>query len=131
MLNFSAWLAAYHHAWITQNAEQVAQLFTEDGVYRSHPFRPPSQGRAEIAAYWRQATASQGDLEVQWGTPVVSDLRVAVEWWAMMRGTGEGEVTLPGCLLLRFTEDGLCEELREYWHIEVGNGILPPSGWGR
>ena len=27
---------------------------------------------------------------------------------------GGREVTLPGCLVLRFTPDGRCEELREY-----------------
>jgi len=29
MLDTSAWLATYHHAWIIHNAEQLAQLFTE------------------------------------------------------------------------------------------------------
>jgi hypothetical protein len=131
MRDTPAWLAAYHHAWVTHNAEQVAQLFTEHAVYHSHPFRPPYRGRAEISAYWQRATPSQADLEVQWGTPIVSGNRVAIEWWAMMRETEAGELTLPGCLLLRFAENGLCEELREYWHVEVGSRILPPAAWGK
>lgn len=131
MLDISAWLAAYHDAWITHNAEQVAQLFTEDAAYHSHPFRPPYRGRTEIHAYWQRATSSQEELELRWGTPVISGNRVAVEWWATMRETDEGELTLPGCLVLRFAENGLCEELREYWHIEVGSRILPPAEWGK
>ena len=52
----------------------------------------------------------------------------AVEWWA----TGveqDGPFTLPGCLLLRFHHGGLCEELREYWHLE-SERREPPDGWG-
>jgi hypothetical protein len=52
-----------------------------------------------------------------------------VEWWAIMRDEGAW-ITLPGCLLLRFAEDGRCEELREYWHVEDGRHE-PHSGWGR
>jgi hypothetical protein len=55
--------------------------------------------------------------------------RVVVEWWASMRDDG-GEVTLPGCLLLRFRTGGRCQELREYWHREEGRRD-PPDGWGR
>lgn len=130
MLDTVTWLAAYHDAWVTHNAERVTQLFTEDAVYHSHPFRPPYQGRAAIAAYWRRSTATQEALDVQWGTPVVAGNRMAVEWWATMRETEEGDLTLPGCLFLRFSDDGLCEELREYWHVEVGSRVPPRSGWG-
>jgi SnoaL-like domain len=130
MLDSFAWLAAYHQAWISRDAEQVVRLFTMDALYQSHPFRSPYRGHAEIQAYWQHATRSQVDLEVRWGTPVVSGKRIVVEWWATMRDTGEGDLTLPGCLLLRFSDEGLCEELREYWHIEVGSHILPPANWG-
>ena len=46
----------------------------------------------------------------------------------MMRDEGS-EITLPGCLLLRFAPGGRCEELREYWHVEEGRRD-PPAGWG-
>jgi hypothetical protein len=51
-----------------------------------------------------------------------------VEWWATMRDEGE-EITLPGCLLLRFASDGRCAALREYWHVEPGRHE-PHEGWG-
>lgn len=130
MFNLSAWLAAYHDAWMTRNAEQVAQLFTEDGIYHTHPFRPPYRGRREIYAYWQRATSTQEEVELRWGTPIVSEHYTAVEWWATMRDTKDGELTLSGCLLLRFSEAGLCEELREYWHLEVGSRLLPLATWG-
>lgn len=130
MLDTPAWLAAYHHAWITRDAEGVARLFTDDATYHSHPFRPPSRGRVAIADYWRRATTSQENLDLRWGTPVVAGNRMAVEWWATMRVAEDGDVTLPGCLIVRFADDGLCEELREYWHVETGRRVAPPAGWG-
>jgi hypothetical protein len=39
------------------------------------------------------------------------------------------EVTLPGCLLLDFDDNGLCTALREYWHFQPGS-YSPPPGWG-
>ncbi|HEY7850982.1 MAG TPA: nuclear transport factor 2 family protein, partial [Ktedonobacterales bacterium] len=130
MIDAAAWLNAYHQAWLTHDAERVAQLFTDDALYQSHPFRPPLRGRAEIADYWRRSTPSQEELEIRWGTLIASGDHAAVEWWATMRDTDDGPLTLPGCLIVRFAANGLCETLREYWHVEVGSRVLPPPGWG-
>jgi ketosteroid isomerase-like protein len=125
----SEWIEDYADAWRRGDDEVVGELFTEDAVYRSSPFRQPTVGRDAIREYWRNATASQEGLELAFGDPVVHGNRVVVEWWAVMRDGGQ-DVTLPGCLLLRFTSGGRCEELREYWHQETGRH-QPPEGWGR
>jgi hypothetical protein len=62
------------------------------------------------------------------GRPFADGDRVALEFWANMKVEGE-DVTLPGCLLLDFDDDGLCRQLREYWHFEPGT-VEPPTGWG-
>jgi len=41
----------------------------------------------------------------------------------------QGEITLPGCLLLSFAPDGRCQDLREYWQVQPGRHD-PPGGWG-
>jgi ketosteroid isomerase-like protein len=123
------WIEDYAEAWRRRDPEAAAGLFAEDAVYRSSPFRPPTVGGAGIRDYWASATATQEDLDLRFGEPVVHGTRVAVEWWATMRDEGE-DVTLPGCLVLRFRSDGRCEELREYWHLESGR-VEPPEGWGR
>lgn len=124
-----AWIEAYGDAWRERDADAVVELFTDDAVYRSSPFRSPHVGRDGIRAYWTGATATQECLELRFGEPVASGDRLVVEWWAVMSDDGE-DVTLPGCLLLRFSADGRCQELREYWHLERGR-IPPPLGWGR
>jgi hypothetical protein len=42
---------------------------------------------------------------------------------------GGSELTLSGCLLLRFDDDGLCTDLREYWQT-LPEIRRPPPGWG-
>jgi ketosteroid isomerase-like protein len=122
------WLEAYRRAWEEADVEAAVALFTEDAVYRSSPFREPSVGRDGIRSYWAGATAGQEATRVRIGEPIVAGNRVAAEWWTTMRDEGE-EITLPGCLVLRFAPDGRCEELREYWHVEAGHRE-PPASWG-
>ena len=128
-MNAEEWIAAYRRAWLERDPERVVELFTDDAVYRSSPFREPHFGSAGIRDYWTRATSTQEELDLRFGDPVVEGSKVVVEWWAIMRDEGAW-ITLPGCLLLRFAEDGRCEELREYWHVEDGRHE-PHPGWGR
>lgn len=127
-MDVAEWVERYRRAWEAADAEAAAELFTEDATYRSGIAREPHVGRAAIGAYWREATASQSGISVRMGRPFVDGARVAVEWWATMND-GDQEVTLPGCLLLRFGEDGRCRSLREYWQLEPGR-LEPPPDWG-
>lgn len=121
------WIERYRVAWERADAPGAAALFTEHGVYRSHPFREPERGRDGVEAYWRRVTETQRDARVRFGHPIVDGRRVAVEWWTTMHD--DGPVTLPGVLVLRFDERGLCEELRECWAYT--DAIIEPfEGWG-
>ena len=122
------WLESYRVAWVERDADAVAELFTEDARYVEQPYQEPFIGRAGVRDYWSRVTATQADVELQYGTPVVSGRRAAVEWWVMMTNGGI-DVTLAGEFLLVFDEHGLCSELREYWHFAEGR-LAPPAGWG-
>lgn len=128
-LDAGEWIERYRRAWEEADANAVVALFAPGALYRSQIFRDPHVGSDAIGAYWKQATATQEKVEVRFGRPVVQGDRVAVEWWAAMTEVDDGELTLPGCLVLRFADDGRCEELREYWHVESGRRD-PPAGWG-
>lgn len=127
-MGVGAWLEGYRIAWERGDADAAAALFTEDAVYRSSPFREPHLGQDGIRAYWEQATGSQSETRVRIGTPVTQENKTAVEWWATIRDDG-AEITLPGILFLRFTDDGRCEELRETWNY-VEETVEPHPGWG-
>ena len=79
----------YANAWRSGDDEVLGELFTEDAVYRSSPFRPPTVGREAIREYWRNSTSTQERLELELGEPVVHGNRVVVEWWAVMRDEGQ------------------------------------------
>ena len=128
-IELDAWIEGYRRAWETADADAVAELFAEDATYRAHIFHQPHVGRDAIRAYWRRATATQRNVLVRMGRPYIDADRVAVEWWTTMLDEGE-EVTMPGCLLLRFATDGRCSDLWEYWQDEPGLRD-PPAGWGQ
>jgi ketosteroid isomerase-like protein len=123
------WIEAYRIAWERRDAEAAAGLFTPEATYRANIVEPAHEGRSGVRAYWESVTNSQTDVRVRMGRPFVDGDRVAVEFWTTMKVDGEA-VSLPGCLLLDFTDDWLCRRLREYWHYLPGH-YEPPPEWGQ
>lgn len=123
------WIERYRRAWETGDADEIVDLFTPDALYRSSVFREPYRGRDAIRAYWQRGAGRQRAVAVRMGQPVGAAGRMAVEWWTTMDDPDDGEITLPGCLLLRFALDGRCSDLWEYWQVKPGRQD-PPRGWG-
>jgi SnoaL-like domain len=127
-MDVAAWLEAYRVAWEAKDADAAAMLFAEGSTYRSNIFEEPYEGPDGVRRYWLDVTATQEDVRVLIGRPFIDGDRVAAEFWTTMRNDGV-DVTLPGCLLLRFGEDGRCRSLHEYWHFQPGR-FEPPPEWG-
>jgi hypothetical protein len=123
------WVETYRLAWERGDPEAAASLFAVESTYRAHILEEPHLGRPGVAAYWKSVTESQSDVTVSMGRPFIHGSRVAVEFWTIMRVSGD-PITLPGCLLLDFDAQGLCTSLREYWHFMEGH-FQPPTGWGQ
>lgn len=123
------WIEGYRVAWENRDPEVASRLFTPDATYRSNIVEPAHEGQEGIRAYWHSVTASQSDVQARMGRPFVDGTRVTVEFWTTMKVDGEA-VTLPGCLLLDFTEEWQCRRLREYWHFVPGHH-QPPDEWGQ
>jgi ketosteroid isomerase-like protein len=118
------WVARYEEAWRAGDAEAAATLFTEDCVFRSHPFREAEDARE----YTLRVFAGEEDVEPRFGDPVVEDGRAAVEYWAAMREDGL-DLTLAGCLVFRLAPDGRCSEMRDVW-TTAPERLRPPPDWG-
>jgi ketosteroid isomerase-like protein len=119
------WLGRYERAWRAGDVEAIEALFTPDCDCRSHPFRAPD----DIFEYTRKWFDAEEDVEPSFGEPVVDGDRAAVEYWAPMREDGL-ELTLAGCVMLRFAPDGRCSQLRDYWVTAPERQQPPPAGWG-
>lgn len=127
-MTVSDWVQAYRRVWEERDAEGAAALFTDDATYRSLIYEAPHEGPAGVREYWTAVTADQRDITVRMGRPFVDENRVTVEFWTTMTAGG-APVTLAGCLLLEFGEDGRCRRLREYWNFHDEQAD-PPAEWG-
>lgn len=129
MITVDDWVERYRVAWEERDADAAAALFAPIGTYRNDIFNDPNEGPEGVHAYWTKVTEHQSDVSVQMGRPIVGDERTAVEWWTQMKGGG-ADMTITGCLLLRFDDEGLCTELEEYFNI-TDKQVPPHDGWGR
>ena len=69
------WLEGYRLAWVRRDPDAAAALFTRDAVYQEQAFAPAYVGRDAIRSYWATVTATQLDVELRYGTPVVAGAR--------------------------------------------------------
>jgi hypothetical protein len=113
------WAAEWRRAWEEHDSARVAALYADGASFRSAPFRELQDPRA----YAEWAFADEDSAEPHFGEPIVFGDRATVEWWAVTSHDGKEE-TLAGVSLLRFDEDGLVVDQRDYWHIEPGRNEL-------
>ncbi|EEP78281.1 predicted protein [Uncinocarpus reesii 1704] len=129
------WVRNYAHAWETRNTYEIVSLFTPDASYYSYVFDEPHVGHNAIQLYWETAAGQQREIKVRMAKPIVSSdgeegtNRAAVEWWTTMVDPEKGPVSVTGVMLVKFTVEGLCWELWEYWELQDGMRE-PPEGWG-
>ncbi len=120
-IELRSWLEAYGRAWKGRDPEAAAALFSRDALYYETPFVAPAQGRDGVRAYWTQATRNQADISFSYEIISVSKGRGIARWQARYTRRSSGaNATLDGMFLLEFDDDGLCRELREWWHLSEG-----------
>ena len=134
-------------AWEAGDARAAAALYAPDCVFLSAPFREPEPPLAYTTRVFPEARAE----DVRFGEPVAEASpatpprrpwrlrrhgrsrlgeRAAVEWWATLVLPGGEEQALAGCSILRFDDQGLVVEARDYWSLEPGRRA-PHETWGR
>ena len=120
------WAEGYRRAWEAGDAEAAAALYAPACDFRSAPFRGPEPPLSYTTRVFPEARGE----DIRFGEPIDDDDRAVVEWWATLVSTDGSEETLAGCSILRFDEQGLVVEARDYWHLEPGRR-RPHETWGR
>ena len=114
------WLKGYEEAWEKLDPEKAAQLFTENATYRDNPYETPHQGKEGVRKYWATVTADQKDVDFTYEVLSVTNNTGIAYWHSEFtsRSSGAG-IILDGIFVLEFNKNGLCESLKEWWHLKV------------
>jgi len=109
----------YKEAWETLDADKVTLLFTEDASYREDPYKDPFQGRESIHDYWTTVTADQKDVDFTFEVlSAVGSMGIAHWHSEFIQPSSGSTIILDGIFILEFSEEGLCRNLREWWHFK-------------
>jgi hypothetical protein len=120
-----AWLDRYVSAWLSYDANDIAELFTDDVTYRYHPSGDPIVGRAAVVATWLGESGSDdastrdapGTYSARYA-PVAVDADVVVSTGiSSYREQTDGPVVrvYDNCFVMRFDAQGRCSEFTEYY----------------
>jgi ketosteroid isomerase-like protein len=120
-VSVSRWLAAYVEAWRSYDAAAIGDLFSEDAVYRYHPWDEPTpsevRGRDAIAASWLGDRDAEGSWSAEYRPWLVSGNRAVTvgssRYLAADGTTVESEYH--NVFLLTFDDDGRCREFAEVY----------------
>ena len=139
-MTIDTFMQGYREAWESRDEQRFCALFTPDGQYHNTPFAVQT-GPSELAAYWQRVKLQQ-DVEVtydvlarhagggvaHWRTTYQVASEELFRIWAASTGTNliarhKGEalprLALDGIAMATFGFDGLCHELRLWWHSKI------------
>ena len=106
----TAWIDAYVQAWNSNDPAEIGALFADDATYRTEPYSPPWQGRAEIVERWLERKDEPGETTFTW-TPLAITDDVAI-----VQGTTAYPAEIFSNLwVIRLDDDGRCREYAEWW----------------
>lgn len=104
------WVAGYERAWRSADAEAVAELFTEDALYRRSPYEADDVGHSGIRSFWRADAGAVFTVDAE---PVAVDGRTAVVRLQVEYLSPHAQ-QYRDLWLLRFAEDGRVADFEEW-----------------
>lgn len=117
-----SWLDRYVQAWRANQPEPISALFSEDAVYRFHPYGGDAEaltGREAIVAGWLENPDDPADWEAGYEVYAVDGDRAVATGFSRYLAQGDKpERTYHNVFLLRFAPDGRCAEYTEYYMRE-------------
>ncbi|MFC4015227.1 nuclear transport factor 2 family protein [Nonomuraea purpurea] len=114
------WVKVWQKAWPIKDADAIVALQAPDGLHWASPFRPVYEGREGLRRYLQEVFDDEvKPTECRYGEPLIADGHAAVEYWAQSHYTS-GPLAIAGITLLRFNEEGLVAEARDYSFVEPG-----------
>jgi hypothetical protein len=108
----SGWVERYERAWMTNDPDDIRQLFTPEARYYTAPFREPWQGAEEIVSGWLGRKDDQGEWSFRFEILALADELGFVRGWATYK---EPPAVYSNLWVVRLESDGRCSEFTEWW----------------
>jgi ketosteroid isomerase-like protein len=117
--DLQTWLDRYVIAWEQNAPEPIRELFTEDAVYRFHPYDQGEKvvsGREAIIAAWLESPDDPEFWEAGYEPFAVEEDRAVAVGTTRYLAHGEDPARVyHNCFLMRFDRNGRCSEFTEYY----------------
>jgi SnoaL-like domain len=126
------WLADYVEAWRSYDPVAIGSLFSEDALYRYHPWDEPTpsyvRGRDEIVSSWLEQEDPPGSWAAEYRPSLVHDDRaVAVGTSRYLAADGSVESEYYNVFFLTFDDDGRCREFAEVYMKRPDGSTTPAA----
>ncbi|PPF13230.1 MULTISPECIES: nuclear transport factor 2 family protein [unclassified Rathayibacter] len=118
MIDIESWITGYEKAWATDDAADVAALFTEDAEYFTAPHRDAITPRDAIVEWWL-AEEEPADPTFAWGLVALTEETAVVEG----RTVYPGDRTYLNLWVIRFAPDGRARSFTEWYMEEPADSV--------
>jgi ketosteroid isomerase-like protein len=114
---FQNWLDRYVDAWKTYDEQKIADLFSENVVYKYSPEDDGVKGRAAVVKSWLDNKDEPGTYDAKYEVVAIDgDTHVANGWSRYFTGPGgDKRDEYFNVYICKFDADGRCREFTEYW----------------
>jgi len=120
------WASTWQRGWAEKDVDAIVELYSNEVVYSSEPFRVPYLGLAGVREYVSAAFSEEGRINAVFGEPIVGENGASISWWATLVENG-AEITLAGTSSLLFDPNGLVIEQWDTWNQAPRS--VQASGW--
>jgi hypothetical protein len=115
------WLRRYIDAWRSNDPDRIRPLFSEDAVYRWHPWEGGAEGVDAIVAAWLEEPDDPAAWEMSCEPLAVNgDLGIGRCRTRYFATADEPERIYHNIFLARLAADGRCSDFTEYYMKEPG-----------
>ena len=107
------WVDRYVRTWNSNEATDIAGLFTNDAVYYTGPWDEPWQGREAIVRGWLGRKDEPGTTTFHYKVLATGPDLGVVRGWTQYHDEPPREYS--NLWVIRFGSDGRCQEFTEWW----------------
>ena len=116
------WLDRYIAAWRSNEADDIAALFSQDAVYSYRPWiddKVTVSGREAVVSSWLENTDEPTGWEASYAPYAVDGSKAVATGWSRYLPTDDAEEKFyHNAFFLEFDADGRCSSFREFWFLE-------------